>query len=410
MNQEPADQSLSSTTKDSPSLPRTVRLLGVASLLNDVASEMIFPLLPTFVITVLGGSQTTLGLIEGSADSLSSLLKLGSGYWSDRLGNRRRFVFWGYAIAALIRPTIAMMTAPWQIGVARLVDRFGKGVRSAPRDAMIADSSAPSERGRAFGFHRAMDHAGAAIGPLLATTFLWFWPGQLRTLFTLALLPGLVLLALLYFGLPNASEKPSRSPEDSPTATWSLKSFDFRFCGFLVALLLFTLGNASDAFLLVRAATLGVPAALLPVLWCVFHMEKSFLSLKLGAAVDRIGARSMISIGWAWYAVIYVLFALSTEAWHAWVLFLLYAPFYAFTEAAQKALVAELVPVEKRGLAYGWFNATVGIGALPASLMFGALSDHFGPATSFSAGAVLAVLATLLLQAVTHSPRPARQS
>lgn len=403
MSQEPSSTTTPVDPPAATALPVTVRLLGFASLLNDVASEMIFPLLPTFVVTVLGGSHTSLGLIEGSADSLSSLLKLAAGYWSDRTGNRRRFVFLGYAITAFVRPCLGFMTATWQVGLARLVDRFGKGVRSAPRDALIADSTAPHERGRAFGFHRAMDHAGAAIGPMFATAFLWFWPGQLRILFLLAVIPGLALLALLLFGLPKTAEDARPVTNSTSPSRSSGQRFDRRFYGFLVALLLFTLGNASDAFLLVRATNLGVPAIWLPVLWCVFHVEKSLGSWLLGGWVDRRGPRGMILLGWSWYAVVYVLFAIATDAWHVWVLFLFYGVFYAFTEAALKTLVAQLVSVEQRGLAYGWFNATIGLGALPASVMFGALYDRFGPATAFGTGACLAVLASVLLACVTTS-------
>ncbi len=242
------------------SLPRTVRVLGFASLLNDIASEMIFPLLPTFIVTVLGGSRTTLGMIEGAADSLASLLKLAAGHWSDRSGQRRRFILIGYGFTVFLRPCLGLMTATWQVGLARLADRFGKGLRTAPRDALIADVTPGAQRGRAFGFHRAMDHAGAAIGPLLATLFLWLRPGDLRTLFSLSLFPGLALLTLLWFGLPKST--PVISTAEHEPLRLTLKPFDSRFRGFLVALVLFTLGNSSDAFLLVRAEQLGVP-----VLW-----------------------------------------------------------------------------------------------------------------------------------------------
>lgn len=200
-------------------LARNVKLLGFASLLNDISSEMIFPLLPHFVMTLLGGSRTSLGMIEGAADSLSSLLKLASGHWSDRSRSRRLFILVGYTLTALTRPGLAAMTASWQVAAARLVDRFGKGVRSAPRDALIADSTAPSERGRAYGFNRAMDHLGATIGPLLATAFLWFWPGELRWLFALTMIPGLCLIALIGFGLKDPPKKSWR-PRNPAIRCW----------------------------------------------------------------------------------------------------------------------------------------------------------------------------------------------
>lgn len=385
------------------SLPRTVRVLGVASLLNDIASEMIFPLLPTFIVSVLGGSRTSLGLIEGAADSLASLLKLAAGHWSDRAGGRRRFILIGYSVTAILRPCLGLMTAVWHVGFARLIDRFGKGVRSAPRDAMIADATPAEQRGRAFGFHRAMDHAGAAIGPVLATAFLWWRPGDLRVLFGLSLLPGLALLTLLWFGLKE-SAAPKRSDAHEPLH-WTLQPFDARFRGFLAALVLFTLGNSSDAFLLVRAGELGVPTIWLPMMWCVFHIVKSVGNWRLGHWVDRFGPRRMIVLGWSWYAVVYLLFGLATEAWHAWVLFLMYAAFYALTEPAEKTLVANLVAPERRGLAFGWFNFAIGFATLPASVLFGVLYDHGGGLVAFGTGASLSLAASILLLWTTRARR-----
>ncbi len=384
-----------------PPLSRTVRVLGFVSLLNDIASEMIFPLLPTFIVTVLGGSRTSLGLIEGAADSLASLLKLAAGHWSDRSGQRRRFILIGYGLTAFLRPCLGLMTAAWQVGLARLADRFGKGLRSAPRDALIADVTPAAQRGRAFGFHRAMDHAGAAIGPLLATLFLWLRPGDLRTLFGLSLLPGLALLSLVWFGLKESA--PPKQPIVHEPLRLTLKPFDSRFRGFLIALVLFTLGNSSDAFLLVRAEQLGVPIVWLPVLWCVFHIVKSAGNWWLGGLVDQYGPRRLIVLGWGWYAVVYLLFAMATEAWHAWVLFLLYAAFYALTEPAEKTLVANLAGPERRGLAFGWFNFAIGIASLPASVLFGFLYDRWGSLTAFGTGAGLAFAASVLLLWTTRS-------
>ena len=388
------------------SLPRTVRVLGCASLLNDIASEMIFPLLPTFIVTVLGGSRTSLGLIEGAADSLASLLKLAAGHWSDRAGGRRRFILIGYAVTVVLRPCLGLMTAVWQVGVARLADRFGKGVRTAPRDAMIADVTPSEQRGRAFGFHRAMDHAGAAIGPVLATVFLWWRPGDLRILFALSVIPGLALLALLWFGLSETTA-PKRTDSQEPLR-WTLQPFDARFRGFLAALVLFTLGNSSDAFLLVRAGELGVPTIWLPMLWCGFHIVKSLGNWRLGRWVDRYGPRRMIVLGWAWYAVVYLLFGLATEAWHAWALFLMYAAFYALTEPAEKTLVANLVPPERRGLAFGWFNFAIGIATLPASVLFGFLYDRGGVLVAFGTGAGLSLAASVLLLWTTRARQDSR--
>lgn len=388
------------SAKQQSLLPRTVRVLGVASLLNDVASEMIFPLLPMFIVEVLKGSRTSLGLIEGAAESVASLLKLAAGHWSDRVGRRRKFILLGYTIAAFLRPCIGLMTTTWQVGMARVADRFGKGIRTAPRDALIADVTPAEQRGRAFGFHRAMDHVGAAIGPLLAALFLHVWPNQLRVLFGLSLLPGLALLVLLWFGVREVASTKQR-PASEPFR-FTLQPFDSRFRGFLVSLILFTLGNSSDAFLLVRAGELGVPTELLPVLWCVFHIVKSVGNWRLGGWVDRHGPRKMILLGWSWYAVVYLLFAMATQAWHAWACFLLYAAFYALTEPAEKTLVANLVSPVRRGLAFGWFNFAIGIATLPANLLFGFLYERAGGLTAFGTGAGLALAASAMLLRATH--------
>lgn len=383
-------------TPSGQSLPRNVKVLGLASLLNDIASEMIFPLLPHFLLTVLHGNRFYLGVIEGAADSVSSLLKLWSGGRSDQDGRRKGFVLFGYSLAAITRPLIGVIVAPWQLFVLRVGDRIGKGVRTSPRDALIADSTDPSIRGRAFGFHRAMDHLGAAIGPLLAAGFLWLWPGQLQPLFLVTLVPGLLVVGLLVVGLlePPATEQPQERLH------LTLKPFDRSFRFYLLALVVFTLGNSSDAFLLVRAEQLGVPTALLPVLWCAFHVVKSTSNLLLGRAVDQFGPRPFIFLGWLVYAGVYLAFGLATTAWEAWAFFLTYALFYGLTEPAEKTLVANLVGTERKGLAYGWYNFAIGVATLPSSLIFGAIYQVYGALAAFGWGAALALIAVAILLAV----------
>ena len=396
------------SSQDTPAaqpLPRNVKLLGAASLLNDVASEMIFPLMPQFLLTVLGGNRFQLGIIEGVADSVSSLLKLWSGAWSDRAGKRKGFVVFGYALAMVARPLIGVATAPWHLFAARIGDRIGKGLRTAPRDALIADSTEASIRGRAFGFHRAMDHLGAAVGPLLASAFLLAWPGQLRWLFLVTLLPGLAVVALLVFGL---QEKPATNPPPERLRL-TLKPFDRNFRLYLLALVVFTLGNSSDAFLLVRAGELGVPTAYLPLLWCAFHVIKSGGNLLAGRAVDRLGSRPLILAGWLIYALIYIAFALMNAAWQVWVIFLAYGLFYALTEPAEKTLAAHLAGSERKGLAFGWYNFAIGIAALPSSLIFGWLYQNYGPLVAFGWGAGLSLVAGLLLLGVSSNHRGSEQ-
>lgn len=381
---------------NSSSLPRNVKLLGTVSLVNDIASEMIYPLMPQFLLGVLGGNRFHLGIIEGVADSVASLLKLWSGAWSDRAGQRKAFVVIGYTLAATTRPLIGIAFAPWQLFAARTADRIGKGIRTSPRDALIAESTPASIRGRAYGFHRAMDHLGAAIGPLIATAFLLMWPGHLRTLFLITLVPGLAVVALVVWGLRD----PPSLTKSHERLRLSLKPFDGNFRLYLVALVVFTLGNSSDAFLLVRAGELGVPAAMLPLLWCAFHVVKSVGNVLAGRAVDRIGPRPLIFTGWAVYAGIYIAFSQASAAWHVWVLFLLYGLFYALTEPAEKTLVTLLVGGERKGLAFGWFNFAIGIAALPSSLIFGWLYEQHGVTVAFGWGAGLAILAAVILSGV----------
>ena len=405
-------------------LPRTVRVLGLASLLNDIASEMIFPLLPKFLLVTLGASRTELGLIEGLADTTASVLKLVSGHWSDRLARRKQFVVAGYSLAALSRPVLALCAGAGQILALRLVDRFGKGIRTAPRDALLADSVPAGERGRAFGFHRAMDHLGAAIGPLLALGYLsWAAPEgssnaqlewALRSLFGGALLPGLAVVALVAWGLrepPRPAHDASRalSAETSPgshAVPVDPALFTPPFRRFLLSLGLFTLGNSSDAFLLVRAGEVGVPVAQLPLLWCVFHIAKTQGNLWAGRLVDRVGPRPLITLGWLLYLLVYLGFGWAQAPWQVWGLFLLYAGFYALTEPAEKTLVTQLTPAEVRGSAFGWFHGVIGLAALPASLLFGLLYDRLGPTAAFGMGAGLALVALVVFRTIPPPVEP----
>ena len=351
---------------------------------------MVYPLMPQFLLTVLGGNKFHLGIIEGVADSVASLLKLWAGAWSDRVGKRKAFIVWGYSLAALSRPLAGLAVVPWHLFAVRTADRVGKGIRTAPRDALIADSTDPTMRGRAFG---AMDHLGAAIGPLLAMGFLLLWPNNLRGLFLLTLVPGLLVGLLLFFRL---KEEPATTLAANTSLTKGMP-FGWNFRLYLVALVIFTLGNSSDSFLLVRAGELGVPTALLPLLWCVFHVVKTVATLYAGRLVDRLGPRPLIYSGWFLYAVLYLAFAWATNAWQMWAFFLIYGLFYALTEPAEKTLVTQLVGPDQTGLAFGWFNFALGIAALPSSILFGWLYQQYGPVVAFSWGAGLSLVAALLL-------------
>ncbi len=378
-----------------PLLRGNVLWLSVVSLLNDAASEMIYPLLPLFLTGSLGMGAAFVGVVEGAAESLSSLLKLAGGWASDRLGRRHALVAWGYGIAALGRPLVAVATAGWHVLAVRMADRVGKGLRSAPRDALLAESVPEARRGEAFGLHRAADHAGAVVGPLLATGILLLYPGDLRRVFALALVPGLLTVAVAVWMVRDPRPARAAAVRDAPDVR--LSGLGPRFPRLLGVLALFALGNASDAFLLLRARELGVATALIPLLWGALHASKSLWSLVGGRLSDRVGARGAIIAGWLVYAGVYAGFAAAWAPWHAWALFLVYGLFYGLTEAPEKVLVAAMAPAGLRGRAFGAYHFVVGLVALPASLLFGALWEGFGAETAFLAGAALAGAAALLL-------------
>ncbi len=376
-------------------LPTTVIALTAVSLLTDASSEMIYPLLPLFLSGVLGASATALGAIEGAAESVAALLKLVSGVWSDRLTRRKPLVVVGYAMASVVRPLIGLAQVTWQVAALRVTDRIGKGIRSSPRDALIADAVAPAQRGAAFGLHRAGDHLGAVIGPLLAFILLQTVGLSLRTVFLLAAIPAVLSLVVLVMGVREAPV--ARAPRDARSPLTGGRELGAPFWKYLGVLFLFALGNASDAFLLLRASALGVAAAHIPLLWAAHHVVKSVANLRGGALSDRLGRRPLIVAGWAVYALVYLAFARASTAWHAWALFLGYGLYFGLTEGVEKAFVADLVPHRLRGTAFGWFNFTLGVAALPASLIFGMLWDARGAAAAFGVAAALAGAASLLL-------------
>jgi MFS family permease len=386
-------------------LGRNVLALAAVSFLTDVSSDMTYPLLPVFLATVLGASATAVGAIEGAAESVAAFLKLASGWWSDRTPRRKPLVLAGYTIASVIRPLIGLAQSASQVLAIRVTDRLGKGIRGAPRDALIADSVDPAIRGRAFGFHRAADHAGAVVGPLLAFVLLRWMGLDLRTVFLLTAIPGALAVAMLLFGV---QEVPRSAPNKGGKGLDLKAPLGPRFWAYLGVLFLFTLGNSTDAFLLLRAGQLGVAPALVPILWAMLHVVKAGSSTPGGILSDRLGRKPLIVAGWFLYAVVYFAFGRASEEWQAWALFAVYGVYFGLTEGVEKALVADLVAPERRGAAFGWYNLAIGVGALPASLLFGALWDRWGSATAFDFGALLALVAAVGMAIVAPKRPPER--
>lgn len=374
-------------------LPRTVWLLGLVSLFNDSASELLYPLVPLYLSSVLMAGPKALGIIEGIAEATSSLLKLFSGVLTDRSRSAKPWVVGGYGLAALSRPLMGLATSWPAVLALRFADRVGKGLRSSPRDALLARAVPEPQRGLAFGLHRAMDNAGAVIGPLLAA-WLLARDVALRDIFIWAALPGAAAVALTL-----AVRDPQPAPHSRPPFDWRLTGFSPAYKRYLLTLAVFTLGNSSNMFLLLRARELGLPAAQVPLLWALVSAIAMLLSTPLSALSDRLGRWRLIVGGWTVYGLFYLLLGLIGGAqWLLWPLFAFYGVFLAATEGAEKALVADLAPRALLGTAYGWFNLTTGLMLLPASFLFGLLWQQLGPLFAFGFSAACALGAVLLLQ------------
>ena len=435
-------------------IPHVVIMLGIVSLFTDAASEMIYPLVPVFV-AALGSGAILLGIIEGVAETTASMLKLISGIISDKIGKRKLLVLIGYSISSFIRPFTGIVTSGWEIVIVRMFDRVGKGIRTAPRDAMIATSVDEKIRGKSYGFERAMDNAGAVAGPVMAIiTLLVLFIGfgmkdsllALRWTFILAIIPGiLAVLTIVLFVKESIPENGTRKP-----FTFSLKSFDRNFRNYLLVMIFFTLGNSSDAFLLFRveeaiqrsgavvnivnkiaplhsmvvnfgdqdAQSKVINILFLPLVWVFYNIIKVIFSTPLGSLSDKIGRKKVIGAGWGIYAFVYISFALLVfltpdfQIIATFGLFATYAFFYAFTEGAEKAFVADLVGDEKRGTAFGLFNFSIGLGALPASIIFGFLYSFFdkkfpgyGGTVAFGFGGTIALISMVLLAVKVKEPK-----
>ena len=383
-------------------LPRNVLALSFVALLNDTSSEIIYPLLPAFLALTLGASPFAIGLIEGFAESLASILKLFSGYLSDRLNTRKWPVFAGYTLAAIMRPLLALVTTWPQVLVVRMGDRVGKGIRGAPRDALLAASVEPSERGFAFGFNRAADHFGAILGPIVAYLLMSYFAAdpmnpsavEFQSVFWFASLPVVFGLFVVFFFVRDDT---ATVVANGSQVRLSLRGFDPNFKRFLFIIAVFTLSNSTDAFLLLRAEQAGISPAVLPLVWMTLHFSKVGFSLIGGELSDRIGRKKLIFAGWLVYALVYLGFAFADTPWHAWVLFIVYGVYFGFTEGVEKAMVADMVGAEKRGTAFGLYNLAFGITVFPASLIFGLIWNNFGAPNAFIFSSFISLIAALML-------------
>ena len=375
-------------------LPRTVWLLGLVSLFNDTTSELVYPLVPLFLASVLMAGPKALGLIEGIAEATASLLKLFSGVLMDRRGHAKGWVAAGYGLAALSRPLFYLASSWPMVLVLRFADRAGKGLRTSPRDALLAGAVDESRRGLAFGLHRAMDNAGAVIGPLLAA-WLLARGVPIKDVFLWSIVPGIITVALAL----AIKEPPVVPAVRRPVFSWKMEGFPPTFKRYLLVLALFTLGNSSNMFLLLRAKELGLPDYQVPLLWALVSGVAMVFSTPLSALSDRLGRVRLILAGWGVYGLFY--FLLGINGFHVqllWPLFAFYGLFLAATEGAEKALVADLAPRDQLGTAYGWFNLTAGVMLLPASLIFGWLWQGVAVEAAFAFSAGCALAAALLLK------------
>lgn len=374
-------------------LNKNVTIAGLVSFFMDVSSEMIYPLVPLFLANVLGVNKSVIGLIEGIAESTASLLKVFSGWYSDRIGSRKWLMAAGYGISALSRPIVAVASSWQQVLAFRFVDRLGKGIRTAPRDAIIAESADEGSLGKAFGLHRSMDTMGAVVGPTLAFGLLVWVANDLRLVFWLSMIPAAIaVLLIIFFITETAKSKAVGSPKPKLT----LSHFDWKFKSFVAIATLFAIGNSSDVFLILRAEQVGVPVAMIPILYLVFTLVYSLSAMPAGIAADRFGKKRLILIGFLLFAAVYFGFAVLASSLSVWFLFAFYGLFMGITEGVQKAFLASIIPAEFKATAFGIYNMCIGLALLPASLVAGLLWDRVSPAAPFYFGGITALLAASL--------------
>ncbi len=379
--------------------------LGIVSFLTDISSEMIFTLVPLFLCNVLGAATTVVGLIGGLSESIDALFRMFSGWFSDRIGKRKSLAVAGYTISTVAKPFMYLASTWGMVLGVRFGDRVGKGIRTSSRDALLADSALPGERGKSFGFHRAMDTSGAVTGLAIAAVVVYLMQGgglelSLQTyqwLVLIGIVPAVLSVVILLRFVKEREREPLSGEGHRPgfNLIKLAAGFDTRFKLFLVVMALFTLGNSSDFFVVLRAQNIGFSVLQIVLMLILFNATYATVALPAGKLSDRLGRRRVISMGWGVYALIYLGFALVGEAWQVWLLFAGYGLYYGVVEGVARAFVADLVPTERRGTAYGLYHGVVGLTLLPASLIAGWLWQAYSPEAPFFFGAGMAAIATI---------------
>ncbi|MEW6214920.1 MAG: MFS transporter [Nitrospirota bacterium] len=383
---------------------KNVFVAGLVSFSMDVSSEMIYPLVPLFLANVLGVNKSIIGLIEGIAESTASLLKVFSGWFSDRIGNRKWLMAAGYGISTLSRPIVALAMGWHHVMGSRFMDRFGKGVRTAPRDAIITESTDKAFLGRAFSFHRSLDTMGAVVGPALAFFFLGIFSNNYRMVFWLSMIPGIIAVLLIIFFIKEKKIKREKTsikdfviPPNPPLVKGGKRGlFDWRFKFFVLVATIFAIGNSSDVFLILRAQHIGIPILMIPMVYLLFNLIYSISAIPAGIVADKFGRKRVILLGFMLFAILYYGFAVVQETRTIWILFGLYGLFMGLTEGIQKAFLATIIPQDFKATAFGVYNTAVGLAMFPASLIGGWLWDNISPSVTFYFGAITATLSAML--------------
>ena len=372
-------------------LERNIFFTGITSFLTDTTTKMIYSIMPLFLMSI-GASKTEVSLIEGIAESTASVLKALSGWWSDKIGKNKPFMVIGYGFTAILSPLFSIVTSPLQVLVIRFSERVGKGIRTAPRDSLVAGSSSDSEKGKNFGFHKAMDNSGAIVGPLLAFIILSAFPGDYRKIFMFSALPAILgLLTIIFF------VKEAKKSKDALPKKITLKDFSYKYYMFLGIAFIFTLGNSTDALLLVKANDIGIKALFIPIVYLIFNSVSVIFAVPMGILSDKFDRERIIIFGYLLYSVIYLGFGRTTNKILVILLFALYGLYSAATDGVQKALVSDLIDKNKKGTGLGIYNAIIGITLLPASLIAGVLYDKVSNSAPFYLGSVIALIAAILM-------------